>query len=360
MREAMVCILVLLVAIGAEAKEDPVANARDLAVAGQRVTALRILQMQLRQNPGDHDARTLYGTVLSWEGRFDEARQELRSVLNDDTRNLDARLALVRVELWSGRRGDAERLASESLSLFPNNADLLTLRNQALSRDEQSLVSIGTTYDSYEDVDDWRETFVEFKKGLRFGAVVARAARARRFGFDDDQFEIQFYPRIGRGGWASLSLAYAPDAVLYPETRLSAELYHALGKGFEASVGVSRLDFAEAGATNVYTGSLGKYIGNWLLGGRVYTARGDSASQGFLRRFFGEHGQYAELRVGKGTTRDEIRSATDIEALDVREIAIETLLAPGKHWMLRLRAGAGQTSDRDDRFSLSATVGRRF
>ena len=49
MREAMVCILVLLVAIGAEAKEDPVANARDLAVAGQRVTALRILQMQLRQ-----------------------------------------------------------------------------------------------------------------------------------------------------------------------------------------------------------------------------------------------------------------------------------------------------------------------
>ncbi len=360
MREAMICILALLVATGAAAQKDPVANARAMAIAGQRATALRSLEMQLLQNPTDLDALTLYGTVLSWEGRFDEARQELQIVLERDSHNLDARLALVRVEMWSGRRGDAERLAGESLKLFPDNADLQALHNQFLSRDEQSLVSIGTAYDSYENVDDWQETFVEFKKGVRFGAVVGRAAHARRFGFDDDQFEIQFYPRIGRRGWASLSLAYAPDSVLYPETRLNAEIYHSLGRGFEASAGVSRLDFVEGGATNVYTGSLGKYIGNWLLGGRVYVAGGDNASQAFMRRFFGEHGQYVELRLGKGTTRDEIRSATDIEALDVREIAVETLLTPGRHWTLRLRAGTGRTSGSQDRLSLSAAFGRRF
>lgn len=332
MRQAMVCILALLVATGATAQVDPVANARALAIAGQRTTALRILEMQLLQNPNDDDARTLYGTMLSWEGRFDEARQELRTVLVHDPRNLDARLALVNVELWSRHQRDAE----------------------------QSLVTIGANYDGYEGLDAWEEAFVEVKRGTRLGAVVARAAHARRFGSDDDQLEIQWYPRLGSRSYADLEIAYAPDAVLYPRTRLNAELYRTLGRGFEASVGVSRLDFRETGATNVYIGSLGKYVGNWLLGGRVYASDADTAAQVLTRRFFGEHGQYVEIRFGKGTTRDAIRSATDIESLDVRQIAVEALLAPGRHWMLKLRAGAGRTSQSQDRFSVSAALGWRF
>jgi YaiO family outer membrane protein len=349
-RLTRVFILILLIAATAAAQDDPIARAREL----------RVLEVQLLQNPMDEDARTRYGTVLSWQRRFDEARQELRIVLSRNPRNLDARLALIRVELWSGHPREADRLAAESLALFPGNAELQMLRNQARGPQAQSLLSIGATYDSYEDRDDWQESFIEFKQPVRIGALVGRAAHARRFGLDDDQFEIQFYPRIGRRGWASLSAAYAPDAVLYPETRLNAELYHALGRGFEASAGVSRLDFSDGGATNVYTGSLGKYIGNWLIGARLYTAEGDTALHAAMRRFFGDNGQYFELRFGEGTSRDAIRSATDIEALDVREIAAEALFAPGRHWTFRLRGGIGRTSDREDRFSVSAALGWRF
>ncbi len=123
---------------------------------------------------------------------------------------------------------------------------------------------------------------------------------------------------------------------------------------------MSRLAFRQAGATNVYTVSLGKYAGNWLVGARVYKSDADTASQAMMRRFFGEHGQYVELRLGKGTTRDAIRSAADIESLDVREISAEALLARGQHGMFKLRAAAGRTSLRQGRFSLSAALGWRF
>src|SRR4029077_6941001 len=61
--------------------EDTVAQARSLATNKPRTEALRPLEAPLVQSPEDSDARVLYGTVLSWEGRYDESREELTRVL---------------------------------------------------------------------------------------------------------------------------------------------------------------------------------------------------------------------------------------------------------------------------------------
>lgn len=54
----------------------------------------------------------LLGTVLSWEGRYDEARRELEAVLAGNPTHGDALPALINVELWSGHSAAAEELAN--------------------------------------------------------------------------------------------------------------------------------------------------------------------------------------------------------------------------------------------------------
>ena len=44
--------------------------------------ALHILEERLAAAPRDVDARLLYGLVLSWEGRYDDARPVLQQVLS--------------------------------------------------------------------------------------------------------------------------------------------------------------------------------------------------------------------------------------------------------------------------------------
>src|SRR5690349_11102766 len=72
----------LFIGLAAAAPEaDSVASARALAMAGKRPAALELLEKRLSEEPADSDARTLRGIVLSWDGRYDEARLDLEGVL---------------------------------------------------------------------------------------------------------------------------------------------------------------------------------------------------------------------------------------------------------------------------------------
>ena len=75
------------------------------------------------------------------------------------------------------------------------------------------------------------------------------------------------YPRLRPGTYVHVAGAYAPDALLYPRYRYAADFYQSLGAGFEGSAGFRRLGFGRG--VSIYTASLSKYYGNWLLTGRV-------------------------------------------------------------------------------------------
>ena len=72
------------------------------------------------------------GTVLSWEGRYDEARQHLDGVLSESPTHSDALLASINVELWSDHPGRAEELARRGLRQRPTDAAYLLARVRAL------------------------------------------------------------------------------------------------------------------------------------------------------------------------------------------------------------------------------------
>jgi len=310
----------------------------------------------------------------------------------------DAVVARARVELLSGHPSRAERLSGEALLSSPGNIDLLMVHAEALRalnrkpealeeaeralaadplRDDarrmrrvlrQELASseagVSFNYDRFGPrIDPLREIALSIRRNTTFGAAVVRVAHAQRFGVDDDQLELEAFPRY-RSTSAYLAADYAPQATLYPHSLYAAEIFQGIPGGFEASLGFRRLNFESP--TDLYTGSAGYYHRSWYLGGRLYHQNGEisnNALQIAARRYFADDSQYVGLRIGKGATRDEFRRAADLESLASNEIAVEAMLLLHDRWALRLRGGAGRetvSARRITHTSMSSTLGFRF
>jgi YaiO family outer membrane protein len=378
---------------------DAVARARGLAAAGQRGEAITLLRESVGAAPGNSDARVLLGTVLSWEGRFDEARQELDLVLAGSPTHGDALPASINVELWSGHPGRAEELTRRGLRQRPGDPTYLLGRaralvalkrpteardaverllavdprsapGNALKKDLQASLRLwqaraDASYDAFSDRESWRESQVSLGRATPIGSVTVRGFRAERFGFTDHQVEVEMYPRLRPGTYAYVAGAYAPDARLFPRYRYAADLYQSLGAGFEGSAGFRRLGFGSG--LNIYTGSLSKYYGNWLFTGRLFVTPGSAGTSRSLhtsfRRYIGEGGTYVGLRYGRGGWR-ELRTLNDLEVLDSDVIAADASIVLRGRVVLGL-TGSYSKEDRLGRtalrtYSLSSGLGVRF
>jgi tetratricopeptide (TPR) repeat protein len=267
-------ILCSLICIGTAlaADDDPIATARRLATGGNRPAALRLLENRLAEHPADSDARLLRGIILSWDGRYVEARREIETVIEKHRDYSDALCALIRVEVWSGHAGQAAVLAREALRRNPRDPALLmeqakvlrTLgrnheavdslrqlraidpRNQEALRQERDLGaairSWMATFDQSvewfsDGRDPWREQQFQLERQTGMGALIARFSQANRFSLSGRQVEIDAYPHLRAGTYAYLNLGYSPDRRLYPGYRFGTDLYQTLGHGWEASAG---------------------------------------------------------------------------------------------------------------------------
>lgn len=336
----------------AYAQTDPIAEARRLADAGQRAAAIRLLDARLTAVATDTDARTLRGLIHAWDGRYAEARADLEIVLAAMPTHLDALTALARVELWDEHADRSEALTVRGLQAHPQSADLMEVRALALEQlgrygearaqidaalrqdrsretarrirrrlvDRQPAWFAALTY-RHDRFDDgragWSEGQVSLSRRSGIGTIGLRAYGAKRFGLSDYQLEIEAYPRLGPGTYLYLAGAYAPDALLYPERRGAVDVYQSLGRGWEATAGVRRMEFTST--VQIYTGALSKYTGNWLL-----TARGwmnpdrdsDSLTLNFgARRYAADGESYWGVVYARGTYRDDVRQAAEITRL---------------------------------------------
>jgi len=370
-------------------QDDVLKTARDLATSGHRPEALTLLQTHLMSHPRDTDARTLSGIILSWEGRYDEARQQLQAVLDRSPDNGDALNALINVELWSDHPSAAESLSRRAMAADTATASLLLSRARALSAmnrlddaqvevkralaiapgNEQALRlkhglesrrrhwRVGTVFGSdffSDDRDPWRESQMSIaREGTPVGSLIMRLSHANRFASNDNQFEIEAYPRLRRGTYAFVGVGVAPSAELYPEYRVASDLYQSLGRGFEGSVGYRRLGFGTP--VNIYVATLGKYAGPWLLTGRTFfvpdQTEGSRSFHGSVRRYFGDGETYVGARYGRGFGREELHTVNDFATLDSDTIAGEANVVLSR----RLTLSAWGSRSRDER-ALSSTL----
>jgi YaiO family outer membrane protein len=368
-----------IVAPGAETLAQ---RGRKLAVSGDRKAAIALLEQGLAASPRDVDARLIYGIVLSWEGRYDEARRELDRVLETAPDYTDAREALIRVELWAGNPERAEALAAEGQRRRPAHAYFLLSRvralihlrrdkeafafvtnflrlepgnKEALALREQLEVTLRTWRAGFDrssvlfsgGVGAWHETGVTFRGMTRWGRAGARFASATRFGYRSQLMELDAYPRIRPGTYLYIAGAYSPDRQLFPAYRFAGEVFQTLGHGFEGSAGFRRFRFAEP--FTMYTGSLARYFGDYWISGRTFVSHdetGVSASMQFtVRRYFSDYEKYVAFRYGRGASPFEVRSANEYEVLRSHSFAAEVSGRFGSRLGYRGTVGFG-TQDR--------------
>jgi YaiO family outer membrane protein len=395
----MLCAVVVFA--GVARAEDVLTDARALATSGHRPEALRMLADRLTESPGDPDARLLCGLILSWEGRYDEARQQLEYVLSTHPDYTDAIQALINVEMWSDHPDRAEKIAAEALTRKQQNTTLLLAQARALraqNREREALdvvhrllaidpsdrqalsterslresisqwrVSWSHTYDWFKGGGGaWNETQMSLKRATPLGSVIATFSRARRFGDHSNIAEVSFYPHIRKGTYGYVGFGYSYDATLYPRRRIGAEIFQSLPHGFEVSGGYRGFSFSDI--TNMYTGSLGKYKGNWLFTARFFLtpdALGETHSvSGTARRFIGSSGDYIGFHVGTGPSPFDPRSRQDLETLKASSGYVEFKKSLAGRWVFSGLAGlAIEQRFRDvtiNHYTLEGTFGYRF
>jgi len=310
---------VLASPLSAGAQDDILTKARTAATSGHRDEALRLLESHLNETPRDVDARLLYGLVLSWEGRYDEARPVLQQVLTQAPTYTDARVALMNVEYWSGHSAAALEQADLILTRQPGHVAARDVRDRIKAASRRW--DAGTTYtlDAFDDrTDPWQEVATSLTRHTPAGSVIVRWTHAERFDLRDNFFEGEFYPRFRPGTYAFVGVGVAPESTpsLYPRYRTAFDLYQSLGHGFEASGGARYMDFSTI--TQIYVGTLTKYLGNWMWTGKVYyvPGEGDLHSNtyvgGFRRYFGGDSTSYIGLNYSHGFSREEVRSVQDL------------------------------------------------
>ena len=313
----LIVAFLLMTAVRVAAQDDVLTTARAAATSGHRAEALAMLEAHLATNPRDVDARLLYGLVLSWEGRYDEARTALRQVLEQAPNYTDARVALMNVEYWSGHSAGALDLARQILARDGGNVTARAMRDRLEAASRPWWVKTDYTLDTFSDGSDpWQESTLSLTRRTPIGSGIVRFSYAHRFGENDQLVEAEFYPRFRPGTYAYVEVGASLNHRLYPKTRFSFDLYQSLGHGFEVSGGARFLDFSTV--TKIYVGTLTKYVGNWMVTGKVYhvPAPGGLSSTtywGVARRYYGHDGSsYVGASYGHGLNRTEVYSGTDL------------------------------------------------
>ena len=372
-----------------EPDDNILTRARALATNHMRPEAVAMLHDHLRQHPTDADARVLYGLVLSWQGRYGEARDQLKRVLAEHPEYDDALRALINLELWSEHPERVDKLTLVALRNRPDDPEYLYNRARALKALHKEREAIETvdrllqvqpehphaaqmrreledqarewsanaslTHEWFSDpqIGGWDESQLALRRRIPAGSLIFRYSRGQHYGIIGHQAELEWYWHIRRGTYVYLGGGYSYDANLYPQYRINADIYHNFPYRLEGSAGIRHMAFSKN--INVYTASLGRYQGNWLFTGRAYLTpgfHGFSHSIHFsARRYLNGHGDYVGFRVARGSSLFDTVRTIDLDLLRSTSVSAELNRTVARRWNLSFEDGVS-SEDRLHRATL--------
>ena len=321
-------------------------EARNLAFNGERIKARSICKQILSQG-FNSDVALLMGRTYAWDGNYDSARVVLSDVLVQKPGNEEALDALSDVEYWaenyekaieycdealkndslaetfvlkkakilhsSEKYDEAVFVLKEYLQKNPGKTEFIKKLKEYRPDVMKNSIRLSYTVDFFNEEfnrDPWQITALSYGRKTKLGAVIFRVNYASRFEEEGFQYEIDAWPKISENNYGYLNYGYSQNT-LFPKNRFGAEWYHNFPNSFEGSVGMRYLCFSESGV-DIYTATIGKYIGNYWFSLRSYVTpdpEGTSVS-GYLtgRRYFSDAENYIGLRVGFGVSPDDNRN----------------------------------------------------
>lgn len=138
------------------------------------------------------------------------------------------------------------------------------------------------------------------------------------------------YPKINNNNYGYLNYSFSQSTV-FPKNRLGLEWYHNFLKSFEGSIGM-RILYFDSKNVDIYTATLGKYVGNYWISIRSFVTPGTDRTSvsGLLqiRSYFPDPENYLGLRLGYGVSPDDNRNLVDLDlknrlTLKTRSLRIE-------------------------------------
>ena len=283
---------------------------RSYAWEGAYDSASIYLERAIVASPNYADGYSAYLDNLSWAEEFDKAKEVLtRAKLNlgspipDEIRYKESRLNYYLEEY--------DLAYKEAKSLFDKgyNQDGFLAYIQNLQRLRRNN-AIGTTYDYdtyFGDISPWNTFSVYGRTRTDLtGALIARVTNSFRFDDNGTLFELDAYPSLGKNAYAYLNVG-GSTASFFPKLRFGGSIYYNLPKAWEVDAGFWYLGFSEV--TNIYTGSVGKYAGNWWINLRVNLIpdeSGISTSGNFQARYYFKTAEdFFSIQLSTGVSPDE-------------------------------------------------------
>jgi YaiO family outer membrane protein len=322
-------------------------QAKEYAFNGERTKARAVCRAILARD-FDSDVATLMGRTYAWDGKYDSARVVLQQVLDHNAENNDALSAMADVAYWSDNYPEAVGYCDRILAKDPDNETVQMQKARILksadSNEEAALLlekllennpsndealrlldkvrleliknklTVNYTYDYFSNTaynkDPWQLLYLQYARKTALGTIIGRVNYANRFGKDALQLEADAYPKISENDYLYVNYGFSNFSI-FPRQRVGLEWNRSFPHAFEGSLGGRILHFDGSKRVIIYTGSIGKYVGNYWFSLRPFVTPGDGGTSvsAFLsaRRYFSDPENYIGLRVGAGTSPDERR-----------------------------------------------------
>jgi len=243
----------------------------------QEAKALEIVNKGLAYTPKSMELRMLKAKILNSQGQYTSAQDIVKTILEDEPANSEAR------DLWN------------------------RLKNQ--SGDREIGLSYNFLYFDQQFADNWHILGLSYKQGTKLGSLIFKTNFANKFANNGVQFEVEAYPRLSKLFYMYLGAGYSDNVGIFPNYRTGASLYANLPASFEAEVGFRQLKFSDH--VWIYTASVGKYYKNFWFNARTYLTPGDSQishSYAATVRYYTQGADdYLGFVIGTGISPEENR-----------------------------------------------------
>jgi YaiO family outer membrane protein len=293
---------------------------RMLCWHGDLEGAEKAFERALEAQPRSADALAGLADVASWRGQYDASLIYARRALDLDANHAGALFRVGSVLLWQGDYGPARGYLARAVELEPLNTDF----RRALDRAVPLFVRKAEVWLSGRDEhwSDGRSDYGDLDLAVLFGLFddrakfVARMGRSWRAGGNDDRLSLEAYPRLWKGAYGYFDLGLAPAARFLPTSSIHAEVYQALLKRYEVSLGFRRIG-AALGNVSLAVASAAAYWGPWYPNVRIAWANANAGTSFTwmtgLRRYFAG-ASYAWAGLGRGTRSLETASVEEVLA----------------------------------------------
>ncbi|HEX4887839.1 MAG TPA: YaiO family outer membrane beta-barrel protein [Luteibaculaceae bacterium] len=356
---------------------------RNEAFYGERKKAQVILRAALAKSPEYQEIKIFLARTYAWDGQRDSARYYLAEVLRAEPANTEALVALIDVENWDEKyqisldlclgglerqktntdllyrkaRAEANLLQQQTamsslrqlLLIDPAHKEGLQLLESLKTSVQKNNISVNYAQDRFERVfDPAHYAYLQYGRRTKLGSAFLRYNYAGRFEKSGHQLEADWYPNLFKGVYAYLNAGFS-GTDLFPNSRFGAEVYTKLPKAFEASAGLRQLQFGRGsdGSVILYTGTIGKYIGNYWLNVRTFITPGDAGTSNsyiFLaRRYLNTAEDFIGLSGGFGFSPDfsnqtvsNTSEERQVVTLNSRRFALTLQHTLGPKWLFNV------------------------